>query len=307
MRFHVIFAKTLHDLLSLKRTAALVVIGVLFTGIMSAVWSQGMSRPMSLQMQTHYLVDNFTLLAFMWIAGLFLAISVAATAAGFISKEDTEGTLLIMVSKPISRVDFVMGKFLALVANAMLIQTIVLLLSVVILWIVLPIDPQTFDAVFSLVPWMLLYSLLVTLAFGSIAVALSALMKSRVKITMVAMLLIMVVFLVGIVPRTTFSGAYESFYLYYLDGGYHLGNTFTMLLDQAAAGQMMPQNQPFMTVFAGTYKGMQESFDPDIGALPPSLELTNYVSSVMSTAIWLTISAVAMGLAVWAVQRKEVH
>jgi ABC-type transport system involved in multi-copper enzyme maturation permease subunit len=308
MRFHVILGKTLGDLLSLKRTVALVLVGLLFPGIMSAVWAQGMSgSPMSLQMQIHYVVDNFTILLFMWVAGLFLAISVAATAAGFISKEDTDGTLLIMVSKPISRFDIVLGKFLALVLNAMIIQTIVLLLSVLIFWAVLPIDPDTFSAVLGLVPWVLLYSLLVAVAFGSIAVALSALMKSRVKITMVVMLLIMLVFLVGMVPRTMFSGAYEAFYLYYPDLGYHLGNTFTMFLDQAECGQMMPQNQPFMTVFAGTYKGMQDSFDPDIGALPPSLELTNYVSPIMSTMIWVAISAIALGLAIWAVQRKEVH
>jgi hypothetical protein len=193
------------------------------------------------------------------------------------------------------------------VVNAMIIQTIVLLLSVLIFWVVMPIDPDTFSAVLGLVPWVLLYSLLVTVAFGSIAVALSALMKSRVKITLVVMLLIMLVFLVGIIPRTVFGSAYETFYLYCVDGGYHLGNSFTMFLDHAAAGQMMPMNQPFMTIFAGTYKGMQDSFDPDIGALPPSLELTNYVSPIMSTMIWLGISAIALGLAIWAVQRKEVH
>ncbi|MFC1999582.1 ABC transporter permease subunit [Chloroflexota bacterium] len=308
MRFQVVFWKTLVDLLSLKRTIALVLIGISFPVIFSLVWRIELTgTPMSLDMQTHYIIDNLTVLSFMWIAGLFLAITVAATAAGFIAKEDTDGTLLLMVSKPINRFEIVLGKFLALVANAMILQIIILLLSALIFWIVLPMDPETFGSVLGLLPWLLLYSLLVTIAFGGISTALSTLMRSRVKITLVVMILIMLVFFVGIIPRVAFRTTYEDYHLYYGDLSYHLGNTYTMLIDQAESGQMMPQNQPFMTIFAGTYKGMEESFDPDIGAMPPSLELTNYVGSGVSVTIWVVISVLALGLAMWAVEKKEVH
>lgn len=46
---------------------------------------------------------------------------------------------------------------------------------------------------------------------------------------------------------------------------------------------------------------------PDIGAMPPSLKLTNYVSPVASAMIWLAIFVIGLGLAMWAVERKEVH
>jgi hypothetical protein len=62
-----------------------------------------------------------------------------------------------------------------------------------------------------------------------------------------------------------------------------------------------------MTVFAGTYKGVEESFDPDIGAMPPSLELTNYVAPAVSVIILVAIFAIMLGLAMWAIERKEVH
>ena len=165
MRFHIILRKTLGDLLTLKRTIILILLGVAPPTIMSIVWRNGMIRsPMSLQMQTHHVVDNFTIILFVWVAGLFLAITVAATAAGFISKEDTEGTLLLLISKPLNRFELVLGKFLALVANAMILQTIILLLCALIFWVALPIDPDTFRAVLALVPWVLLYSFLVTIA-----------------------------------------------------------------------------------------------------------------------------------------------
>ena len=200
-----------------------------------------------------------------------------------------------------------LGKFLALVMNTMILQALVLFLSILVFWMVLPLDPDTFEALLGLLPWVFLYSLLVTVAFGSISIAFSALMKSRVKITLVLMLIIMLVFFIGMIPRMLFTTTYENYYLYYPDLGYHLGNTFTMFMDQAESGQMMPQNQPFMTAFAGTYKGVEESFDPDIGAMPPSLELTNYVTPVTSVAIWVGIFVIMLGLAAWAIEKKEVH
>ena len=78
----------------------------------------------------------------------------------------------------------------------------------------LPIDPATFRALFGLFPWLLLYSLLVTLGFGAVAIAFSALMKSRVKIMLVIMLLIMLVFFGGMILRVVSSGAYETYYLF---------------------------------------------------------------------------------------------
>ena len=62
-----------------------------------------------------------------------------------------------------------------------------------------------------------------------------------------------------------------------------------------------------MNIFAGTYKGLMESYDPDIGALPPSLELSNCVSPVISTVLWGGVIVGALALAMWAVNRKEVH
>ena len=182
MRFQVVLGKTLGDLMSLKRTILLVLIGLSIPLAVSFAWRAEMTNtPMSLEMQTHYVIDNFAILLYMWLAGFFLVLSVVATAAGFISKEDSDGTLLLLVTKPIKRSEIVLGKFLALVLNTAFLQATVLLLSILVFWLVVPIDPDTFGALMGLLPWVFLYSLLVTVVFGSIAVGLSTLMKSRDK------------------------------------------------------------------------------------------------------------------------------
>lgn len=309
MRFHIVLSKTLNDLMSLRRTVALVLLGVSVPIAMAVTaWRHSPQiSQMSLEMQIHYVINNFSIALFMWVAGFFLAITVATTAAGFISKEDSEGTLLLMVSKPIDRFEIVLGKFLALVVNSMVLQALILLISVAIFWIVLPLDPDTFRALVKLVPWMFLYSIVVTLAFGAIATAFSALMKSRVKIMLVLMIIIMVVFFIGMVVRTTSPEVYEDYRLYYPDLGYHLGNSFGVFLDHVESGKVLPESQALLGKFAGTYKSIEQSFDPDIGAMPASLEATGYVSPAISLAIWLVIFAAALGLAMAAINRKEVH
>jgi len=308
MRLHVILIKTLVDLLSLKRTIALVILGMIPVIIMTIVFKYlVMVHPMSLQMETHTLIGIFTVLLFMWVAGFYLVVSVSATAANFISKEDTEGTLLIMISKPLHMFEVVLGKLLALIINTMLLQVVILLLSAVIFWFVLPIDPETLTAFLRLIPVALLYSLLVTVVFGSIAIALSTLMKSRVKITLVLMIVAVLIFFVGMIPRAVFTQYYETYYLYWGDLGYHLGNTFAMIMDHAGTGQMMPMIQMVMSIFTGIYVGVEESIDPDIGAFPPTLELTNYVDPVVSAALWLGVFAIALTIAMWAIERKEIN
>jgi len=52
---------------------------------------------------------------------------------------------------------------------------------------------------------------------------------------------------------------------------------------------------------------VQEGLDPDIGAMPPSLEMTNYVAPTISVVILIGISVIMLILAMWAIERKEVH
>lgn len=306
MRSQIILEKTLDDLMSPRRTIILIILG---TGLMVLlVGGLSSSENKSLEAQTQTILDYFTMFAFLWVAGFFLAMAVASTAAGFISKEHDEGTLLILISKPVGRFEIVLGKFFALVISSLLLQGITLCLCVVGLWAMLSLDPYVVRSLLGLLPWVFLYSILVVLVFGSIAVALSSLMRSRTKIMLILMVVVMLTFFIGMVPRTAFSDAYVSYYLYYGDLGYHLGNTMVLLLDQSSGWRMMPSNQIMMAVFTGTYPFSPEgSFDPDIGAWPSSLEMTNYVPPLASLAIWITACAGAMVLSAVAMRRKEIY
>ena len=124
---------------------------------------------------------------------------------------------------------------------------------------------------------------------------------------LVLMVLVMLVFFVGIIPRTMFVGTYESYYLYYPDLGYHLDNAFVLLLDQSGGWEVMPMNQVMLAAFTGTYEFSEDSFDPDINAWHSSLEMTNYVQPMISVLIWIAVCIGSIALSAVAIKRKEVY
>jgi ABC-type transport system involved in multi-copper enzyme maturation permease subunit len=317
----IVMEKTIRELMGLRRLAMVVIVGVvpaIFCG--AVVWRESFrSGTMSLEMQIHSLVGYFLLISFMWIAGYYIAYVITASGIDFVSKEEQEGTLLLMVSKPISRFQFILGKFLALLVTTLLLELVILFGSIVVFWVLLGLDADIIRPLIGLVPWIFLYSIIVVILFSALAIAISTLFKGNVIKTVLTALLIMLIFGLGPILRVTWPSNYESYHLYYIDPGYHLGNTYVALSDQAEGGRMTPQIQAYLGIFTGTYRagmeemvlamftGSSESFDPDIGAMPPSLEKTNYLNPAVSVLLCLAVSAAALGVARLAIERKEVY
>ena len=130
----IVMEKTIRELMSLRRLAVVIIAGLapaIFFG--AAIWRESFrSGIMSLEMQTHSLVGYFLLISFVWIAGFYIAYVITASGMDFVSKEEEDGTLLLIVSKPISRFQFILGKFLALLVTTLLLELVILFGSIVV-------------------------------------------------------------------------------------------------------------------------------------------------------------------------------
>lgn len=317
----IVMEKTTRELMSLRRLAVVIIAGLvpaIFFG--AVIWRESFrSGIMSLEMQTHTLVGYFLLVSFMWIAGFYIAYVITTSGMDFISKEEEEGTLLLIVSKPISRFQFILGKFLALLVTTLLLELVILFGSIVVFWGLLGLDADIIRPLIGLVPWIFLYSIIVVILFDALTIAISILLKNRVLKTVFTALLVMLIFGVGPILRTVWPSTYENYHLCYVDPGYHMGNAYVSLSGQAESGRMTPQIQAYLGIFTGTYKagmeemilvmftGSAESFDPDIGAMPPSLEKTNYLTPLVSVLLCFAVSAAALVAAKIAIERKEVY
>ena len=103
-----------------------------------------------------------------------------------------------------------------------------------------------------------------------------------------------------------------------MDAGYNTGNAYSLLLDRTETGRMTPQGQAWIGIFNGTFKGgaglllraflgATADFDPDIGAMPTSLERSDYIAPGVSTVLLLLIAGGAFWAANAALARREVQ
>ena len=309
MGFRAVVRKTLIDLTGWKRTLILLVLGLLIPVLNGIFWRFELQNAgLSPDMETFFLLKRFIGISFIWTSGLFLAFAVVTSAAGAISKESNDGTLLTLVSKPIARRQIVLGKMAAIVMHALLTVTVILLIQAVILWFVLPVEAPTFGKLLLAIPWILLYSLLVILVFASISLALSSLIDNQVVITVLACGLIFFTFLFGSISMMFIRNpqTYEDNYVYMIDGSYQLGNAFAPALEQALGGEMLPAGElGEITYFTGIFKGGRSGGGSSSDYSYPG-ELANYVTPAVSAILLMVLVAGALTVAVVTTERKDV-
>jgi len=316
----IVMNKTISELMSFRRLVAGLFIGLAPVILFGFVWREIFSSgTLSLEMQIRSMVGYFMLISFVWTVGAFIAYLIIVSGTDSISKEEESGTLLLMVSKPISRFQFILGKFLGLLVTTLLLEILILFGSVFIFWLTLGLDPETVGALLSVAFWMFLYSIIVAILFDALAIAISTLLKSQMLKITLSILLVGFIFTFGLIMRGLWPSTYENYHLGYIDPGYHLGNIYVSAVEQVESGRITPQTQAYMGLINGTYSagieeavlvmfiGTSQSFDPDIGAMPPSLERTNYLNPVFSALLCLVVSAAAMGVAKISIEKKEVY
>ncbi len=155
---------------------------------------------------------------------MFPIIIIGATGP-LISEELKSGTMLFLVSKPISRTKIILSKLIALFIFGILI--IFLSLSIICLIAIIKYSFVDIGAYFGL---FFLYGLIIMLFFGGITMGLSSIFKRPRNVLLLPLALVIFSFLVMMMfkPLLLFGGDnwYEDFLLYNFDIGYHFSNMF---------------------------------------------------------------------------------
>lgn len=316
-----VFMKTARSLMGFRRTLIMHVLGLLPAYFFSAVTWQKLfaSGSMSLDMQTSFLAGYFVLLTYIWTTGLFLSyLLVGSSGLGMISSEEDRGTLLIILSKPISRTQLLLGKYLALIATTVVYQLSILFGSIVVLSFMLKLDEQVVSELVRMVPAVMVYTLLLASLFAALSVLLSAVVRSSAVRGAIFVGLLLYVFAAGPVMRLAWSDTYTEYRFYYADTGYNMGNTYLTLLGGAESDLMTPQGQAWFGIMTGTFSGgpgvLLSTFmgspadvDPDLRAAPPYLERAEYIPSYVSMLLILGIGAAALFAANRSLLAREIQ
>lgn len=309
MRFQTIMIKTIKDLFSIKRNIIFLALMIVAPFVISMIINMNFSlQAMTLANQIQTVTLFYIMLIFFWVTGILLLMFSSITCGDFITKEENDGTLLLLTSKPIYRHEIIIGKYFAFLANILLLELVALVTTPLIMYWLLPIDPAVLDSMATHIPYMFLYAVLIAVTFGALATAFSSISKSRFKtiISLVAMTL--TIFLGFIMFRGYMIGmnVYDP-YVVWSDVNYHMGNSYVLFLD-ASDFRMSPTLQAILGTVTGTYSAADPGmlYDKDLGALYPSIARTDYINPIVSFFGWIGFTTVMFFLGIIRFQKREI-
>ncbi len=245
-------------------TMPIVVAASLFAGyLLAGDYLDVMTRTPTFVYLSQRLAVMYCMLTFVLIAGLCIWMIVANTSSGLFANELHEGTLRLLLSKPVSRYELVVGKIGGMLAGAMTYLGISLLIVLGIFTLRAQPDQDILIYLLKYTFVFLLYGTFVILIAGAIGNFLSTCFKKKVPALLILALIGFLIF--GIIPIartiTQSLGVYDKMHLYLFDLNYQFGlifNSFTQLIGQlsSSSGQIEVYN-----VFTNLFKNVPTDVD----------------------------------------------
>ncbi len=193
---------------------------------------------------------------------LMFPIILTVVGAPLIAEELKSGTMLTLISKPISRGEILITKYLALTCFGFLIN----ISSLSLITVIAPLK-YAFEGVAEFFVINLLFSLIVQFFFQTIAFGFSCFFKKTRNALLIPLLIIIITFFVLMTFRPLFMymylgdsevPIYVQFQLYHFDLAYHLFNGYIGILNIISGG--VSESMMYFLYMLGLYT---QEFDPD--------------------------------------------
>lgn len=258
---------------------------------------------------SHHAATIISIAIVFWVffstLGIAYTMLIGFSGASLIAEEVRSGTMLILVSKPISRIKIFLGKYLAVIFYGMLLSFISIF---VIGWSAVLTQSGNIDHFISLLPFLTalyLYSLFILFLFTSITMALSSIFEKPRTASIVVLILVIFSFLAFMIIRTLTGALYGMFQIYHFDLGYHLGNVFVLFIETLNAIPPSAAWQTFFGQMTGVYS-LTSTIDPDQGINLGGLDKTNYYLPIFSLLLWILIAALLLVFGILRLKKREI-
>jgi ABC-type transport system involved in multi-copper enzyme maturation permease subunit len=240
--------------------------------------------------------SGFTVL--MYSFTMVFALTIIFLTGPLISSEIYTGTILSLISKPISRIRIIFGKFAAVLVFGVILINVSLGLLVLISLIKYP-----FTQVAEFYIIHLLYGLLVLIVIGFISLAFSSSFKKPRTASLIPAILVILIFYVLLSFRPFFTMPfgpeneilYEKFQLYHFDLGYHIINVYSYIVEITLNG--IPTDMQYLFYMWGIYK-----YDP----MTYELQRTNYYHPIGSLVLLIVVAIVFLILGIIRFQKRDI-
>jgi len=304
-RTTIVIKKTFQDIFSFKKFIVMIIF-MLFLPLIYSIGGAGVDFGL---ISTHHAATVISIdLAFpifFWSLGLTYTIFIGVSGAPLIADEVKSGTMLILISKPISRIKIFLGKFIGVFLYGMLLSFISIF---VIGWIGVLMQSGNIDHFVSLIPFLTaiyLYSLFILFLFSSITLALSSIFEKSRNAALGILLIVIFSYLAFLIIRQIAGQYYVLFQFYHFDLGYHLGNIFILFIESLDAIPPSTTWQLMFGMLTGVYS-TDSPIDPDQNINLGGFEKTNYYLPSISLLIWLLIAILLLAFGLMSLKKREI-
>jgi len=225
------------------------------------------------------------------------------SSASLISEEIKMGTMLLLVSKPISRGEIMWGKYTALLFYNLILSVVSLGIVCLIAFLKYP-----FNDIIPFFWTQFVFSLIVIAFFGTLTMGLSMVFKNaKTTVVIPLMLLLIMIFLFFIIrpflmmPTPNGDTYYEAFHVYNYDLGYHFINLYVWLYETLIS--QLPEGMIWWLLSWGIYTIEYDEFSPEFEILTK----THYQPPYISLLIILSFTVIIIIIGFIIYKRRDIN
>lgn len=300
----VIFNKTLRNMY--KPVILGLYFGVIIFFTLIFVLTTRSNNALSILEQIETIKTTYTSFNFIYLSGIGLIFLMMVFGVDIFATEEYEGTMRILVAKPVSRRSIVIGKVLGLLIGTFIYYISSLIISITLYSLLLRLDKDVFIGVMSIIPSFIVFAIFMIFIFTSIASLLSSLFRKKTPAIVVFVVLVIIIY--GLIPISRNilmeRGRYQDLKLQYLDTNSHFGNIYMSLVEQGKEDNELYSQTIIM--FTGRYR--MDNRDPDIEEQGNFIKMqkSNLVNVPLVTIIYTSISLVLFYISYNIMTKKDI-
>ncbi|MCU4727833.1 ABC transporter permease [Halapricum hydrolyticum] len=244
-------------------------------------------------------------LSFVWLV-TFPMVLVAVLAATNVASHLESGTFRVLLSKPVSRWEPLVGTFLGIVLVGVLATLSGLLVGGAALYVTTGASALALGgSVLALLVGTLAHALIVIVLAAAIGTLLAVVTGTRLQTALGTTLLPVLFFAFMFVRFLPVGDRYADLFLYVPDVNYHLGNVY-VAVHGALGTEFTPATRNAVSTVSGVYDTASVWTDPLLGGIGGSTPVAGYVPALVSVVVVAIVTIVALAGAVYRFERMDI-
>lgn len=299
-----IFDKTLRNMFKPIMMIIYFVVTIFITSLLIISSMKNNTLLVTIPSQIESIKITYSLFVFFWLSGIALIIMIMIFGLDIFATEEYEGTMRILVAKPVSRKSIVLGKILGLLLGSFIYYMGSLLISISIFSLFLRLDKDVFIGLVYMLPSLILYGIFIILLFSSIMSLLSSLFKKKVPSIIILIILILGIY--GVLPIARIITIQREIYyeskLYVVDVNSHFGNILMSLIENGKEENELYSET--ISLFTGRY--INSNYDPDMTDSNAYIKKNDYINVSLLSSIYILTSIVLFAFSYRIMTKKDI-